>query len=55
MTRRDICCALKSATTAQEQDATEAKWRLTGGCDDDGESLGVVIIFSGRQLIVTVF
>lgn len=52
-TRRDICCALKSATTAKHQEGS--KWRLEGGCDEEGVRLDIVIVFTGRGLIVTIF
>jgi hypothetical protein len=53
VTRRDICLALRSATSAVQQ--AEAKWRLNGGRDDDGEPLDVVVAFTGNVLVVTVF
>ena len=53
VTRRDICLALRSATTAVQQ--ADAKWRLNGGRDDDGEQLDVVVAFAGNVLVVTVF
>jgi hypothetical protein len=31
------------------------KWKLEGGKDDDGQPLGVVIVFTARGLVVTVF
>jgi len=55
VTRRDICLALQSATTAAQDPECADKWRLEGGRDDDGAALGVVIVFTGRGLIVTVF
>lgn len=54
VTRWDICLALSSATSATKEEGTD-KWRLDGGCDDDGLPLGVVIVFTPRGLIVTVF
>ena len=53
VTRRDICLALRSATSAVQQ--TEAKWRIDGGRDDDGDSLDVVVAFTSGVLVVTVF
>jgi hypothetical protein len=53
VTRRDIALALASATSAAHQGGE--KWRLDGGVDDAGDALGVVIVFTGRGLIVTVF
>jgi hypothetical protein len=53
VTRRDICLALRSATTAAHEDGE--KWCLKGGRDDDGEALAVVIVFTGHGLIVSVF
>lgn len=55
VTRRDICCALQSASDAVMQSAPEERWRLNGGRDDDGDALDVVIVLSGRRLIVTLF
>lgn len=54
VTRRDICLALASATNATKEQGSD-KWQLDGGCDDDGSPLGVVIVFTPRGLIVTVF
>ncbi len=51
-TRWDICLALRSATIALHQEGD--RWRLEGGRDDDGEPLGLVVVFTGRGLIVTV-
>ncbi len=53
VTRRDIGLALSSATSAAHEGGN--KWRIDGGTDDDGEPLGVVIVFTGRGLVVTVF
>ena len=53
VTRRDIRCALQTATTATHQEAS--KWRLDGGVDDDGEPLDLVVVLLGRTLVVTVF
>jgi hypothetical protein len=53
VTRRDIGLALASATTAKFEGGT--KWRVEGGRDDAGDPLGVVIAFTGRGLVVTVF
>ena len=53
-TREDICRALRSATTAVEQEH-DRKWRLEGGQDLDGEALIVVIVFTGAGIVVTLF
>lgn len=53
-TRRDICLALRSATTAIQEDH-DRNWRLEGGKHDEGDPLTVVIVFTGRGVIVTVF
>lgn len=53
VTVRDIGLALESATQATFE--AENKWRLEGGEDDTGDPLGVVIVFTGRGLVVTVF
>ena len=53
VTLRDISCALKSAKIAKHQES--CKWRLEGGCDDDGERLDVVVVLTGSALIVTIF
>ncbi len=53
-TRKDICCAMRSASLATEQEH-ERKWRLEGGKDLDGEPLTVVIVFTGTGLVVSVF
>ena len=53
VTREDIRCALRSATSATHQDVD--KWRLEGGRDVDGEPLGVVAVFVDRRIIITVF
>lgn len=52
-TRRDIRLALESSTVAIHE--VDAKWRLEGGRDDDGDALDLVVVFDGRVLIVTVF
>jgi hypothetical protein len=51
--REDIRQALMSASTAVHE--VDRKWRLEGGVDTDGDPLGVVIVFTGRGLVVTVF
>jgi hypothetical protein len=53
VTRRDICLALRTAARAVLEQG--CKWRIEGGLDDEGLPLGVVIVFSARGLIVTVF
>ncbi len=53
VTRYDIRLALQSATGATHQDGD--KWRLEGGRDDGGDELGVVVVFTGHTLVVTVF
>jgi hypothetical protein len=53
VTRWDICLALRTATQATHEEA--AKWKMTGGSGDDGEFLDVVIVFTGKGLVVSVF
>lgn len=53
VTRRDIGHALRSATAAILQE--DGSWRIEGGTDDDGEPLTVVVAFTGRGVVVTVF
>lgn len=52
VTRADICTALQTATSAVQEE--EARWRLDGGHDLDGDALGLVVVLTGRCLIVTV-
>lgn len=54
VTRWDICLALRSSKVAVPQDQPR-KWRIEGGNADDGASLMVVIVFTGRGLVVSVF
>jgi hypothetical protein len=44
---------LQSATAATHE--AGARWRLDDGCDDDCQVLGVVVVFDGRTIVVTVF
>jgi hypothetical protein len=53
VTRRDIRIALQSATRATPRKG--GRWRLDGGWDDEGVELSVVIVLTGRCLVVTVF
>jgi hypothetical protein len=53
VTRRDIRLALASAKVAIHQGGE--KWRLEGGFDDASDALDVVIVLTGRGLVVSVF
>ncbi len=52
VTRLDICSALKTATSATCEN--ETKWRLAGGHDLDGDAIELVVVLTGRCLVVTV-
>lgn len=53
VTHRDIATALKTATAATHEQG--ARWRLDGGHDIDGQSLVLVVVLTGRCLVVTMF
>jgi hypothetical protein len=53
--RIDIASALMTATVATEQSALEHKWLLTGGVDDDGDRLDLVVMFKSGVFVVTAF
>ncbi len=48
----DIKCGLTTATRAVYQPETD-RWRIEGGCDDDGAALTVIVKFE-RNLIIVV-
>lgn len=53
VTRRDIRCALKTASVAVSEPGE--RWRVEGGRDDAGDPLTLIVVFDGRTIIVTVF